>query len=160
MPTYLSASLHVHSHQKSILMMLVCLLIYIVALPVAGIVADKIGILKQIKIAAFLYVLFSYLCFAVLPTLNGIGCIVVLLLFAIIQAILNSPLPAFMIAQFNPMQRGKALAISYCLSLTLFGGLMPYLILTNGAYLNPGVPISICAVFTLIVTCFSREKLW
>ena len=160
MPTYLSASLHVHSHQKSILMMLVCLLIYIVALPVAGIVADKIGILKQIKIAAFLYVLFSYLCFAVLPTLNGIGCIVVLLLFAIIQAILNSPLPAFMIAQFNPMQRGKALAISYCLSLTLFGGLMPYLILTNGAYLNPGVPISICAVLTLIVTRFSRKKLW
>jgi len=83
--------------------------------------------------------------------LNAIGCITVLIIFAIIQAMLNSALPAFMITQFHPAQRGKALAISYSVSLTLFGGLMPYLILTRGLSVNPGIPISICAAFTLIV---------
>lgn len=158
MPTFLSSSVNVHSHQKSISITLVALLTYVLMLPLAGIVADKIGILKQIKIASFLYLLFSYICFTVLPGLTSMGCIVVLIFFAIIQATLNSALPAFMIAQFDSMQRGKALAISYNLSLTLFGGLMPYLILTNGMHINPGIPISICAALSLIVINYVRKK--
>ena len=158
MPTFLSSSLNVHSHQKSISITLVALLAYVLVLPLAGIVADKIGILKQIKMASFLYLLFSYACFTVLPGLTSIGCNVALIFFAIIQASFNSALPAFMIAQFDPMQRGKALAISYSLSLTLFGGLMPYLILTNGVHINPGIPISICAALSLIVLIYVRKK--
>ena len=158
MPTFLSASLNLHSHQKSILITLICLLIYILVLPLGGILADKIGVMKQVKISSFLYLLFSYVCFAMIPGLNGVGCVAVLILFSIIQAMLNSALPAFMIAQFHPTQRGKALAISYSISLTLFGGLMPYLILTNGGYFNPGIPISICAVLTLVVIHFGRSR--
>lgn len=106
--------------------------------------------------AALLYLLFSYVCFALLPVLNGVDSLTILILFAVIQALLNSALPAFIVTQFNPMQRGKALAISYNISLTLFGGLMPYLILTHGSYLNLGVPISICAALTLIIIHFGR----
>ena len=158
MPTFLSTSLNLHSHQKSILITLICLSTYILALPFGGILADKIGVLKQVKISSFLYLLFSYVCFAMIPSLNSIGCIAVLIFLAIIQAMLNSALPAFMITQFHPTQRGKALAISYSIGLTLFGGLMPYLILTNGDYINPGLPISICAVLTLGVIYFDRCK--
>ena len=154
MPTYLSASLNLHTHQNALLITLISLIIYIIALPLAGILADKIGIMKQIKIASCLYLLCSYGCFAMIPKLSGVGCMVVLLFFAMVQAILNSALPAFMMAQFDRAQRGSTLAISYMLSLTLFGGLMPYLILTNESYLNPGIPISICAIFTLMVIQF------
>ena len=158
MPTFLSTSLNIHTHQKSMLITLTCLLTYLILLPFGGMLADKIGVMKQVKISSFLYLLFSYECFALIPGLNGIGCIAVLILFAIIQATLNSALPAFMIAQFHPTQRGKALAISYSMSLTLFGWLMPYLILTSGGFFNPGLPISICAVLTLIVIHFCRCK--
>lgn len=156
LPTFLSVSLNIHSHQQSILITLICLLAYILVLPFAGMFADKIGIVKQIKTSSFLYLLFSYACFAMIPILNSIGCIAVLILFAVMQAMLNSALPAFMITKFQPEQRGKALAISYSISLTLFGGLMPYLILTNGGSLNPGLPISICALLTLVVIHFVR----
>ena len=158
MPTFLSASLNLHSHQQSILITLICLLTYILVLPFGGILADKIGVMKQIKISSILYLLFSYACFAMIPGLNSVGCVAILILFSIIQAMLNSALPAFMIAQFQPIQRGKALAISYSISLTLFGGLMPYLILTNGGHFNPGLPISICAVLTLVVIHLGETK--
>ena len=156
MPTFLSASFNFHSHQTSVLITLICLVSYIVALPLGGLLADKIGIVRQINIASLLYLLCSYACFSMIPVLNSGGCLTVLILFAIMQALLNSALPAFMVTQFDQMQRGKALAISYNISLTLFGGLMPYLILTNGSYLNPGIPISICAALTLIVIHFDR----
>ena len=156
MPTFLSGSLNLHTHQTAVLITLISLIIYIIGLPLGGLLADKIGVMRQIKISCVLYLLFAYVCFAMLPSLNSLGCLTVLIFFAVIQALLNSVLPAFMVTQFDQMQRGKALAISYNISLTLFGGLMPYLILTNGIHLNPGVPISICAVLTLIVMHMGR----
>jgi len=159
MPTFLSASLNLHSHQTSVLITLISMLIYVLALPLGGLLADIIGVAKQIKMSSLLYLLFACACFAMLPGLNGVGCLTVLVFFAIIQSLLNSALPAFMVTQFDQMQRGKALAISYNISLTLFGGLMPYMILTNGTHLNPGVPISICAALTLIVMYWGRVRL-
>jgi MHS family proline/betaine transporter-like MFS transporter len=125
MPTFLSSSLQLHTHQKSILITFICLVTYILALPLGGFLADKYGIMRQIKMASFLYLIFSYACFAMIPVVNGIGCIAILVFFAMIQAMLNSALPAFMVKQFQPAQRGKALAISYSMSLTIFGGLVP-----------------------------------
>lgn len=151
MPTFLSTLLNMHSHQQSMLITLISLLIYLTLLPFGGMLADKIGVTKQIKIASLFYLLFSYMIFDVLPQLNSTQCIIVLALFAIIQALLNSALPAFIVAQFQPKQRGKALAISYNVSLTLFAGLMPYLILSSRTSLNPGAPISICAALSLLV---------
>ena len=160
MPTFLSASLNLHSHQTSLVITLICLLIYIIILPFGGILADRIGVRKQIKMAAFFYLLLSYACFAMIPDLDSAGCLAVLVFFAMVQAMLNSALPAFMITQFDPVHRGKALAISYSISLTLFGGLMPYLILTHEGYLNPGIPISICAALTWVTLYFDGVKSW
>lgn len=156
MPTFLSTSLSLHSHQTSVLITLICLVIYVLALPLGGLLADTIGVVRQIKVSSLLYLIFAYGSFAMITGLNSLGCLMVLILFAVIQALLNSALPAFMVTQFDQMQRGKALAISYNISLTVFGGLMPYLILTNGIQLNPGVPISICAALTLMSMHMSR----
>ncbi|HAT8643595.1 MFS transporter [Legionella pneumophila] len=158
MPTYLSASLNLHSHQQSILITLITLLIYLSSLPLGGILADKIGVIRQIKISSILYLLFSYIVFAVIPHINSTSCIVVLILFAMIQALLNSALPAFIVLQFQPTQRGKALAISYNIGLTLFAGLMPYLFLTSENQLNPGISISICAALSWMLLYFKGKK--
>ena len=158
MPVTLSELLNRHSHQQAVFITLIILVFYFIALPLGGIMADKIGVLRQIKIASFLYLLFAYTCFAILDKINITSCIIVLTLFALIQAFLNSALPAFMIAQFPPNQRGKALAISYNISLTIFAGLMPYLILTSENYMNPGLPISICAILSILTTHFIRVK--
>lgn len=157
MPTFLSTLLNLHSHQQSILITLIALFTYLSALPFGGILADKIGVLRQIKIASALYLLFSYGIFAVIPQLEGFHCMMVLVLFAMIQALLNSALPAFIVIQFKLNQRGRALAISYNVSLTLFGGLMPYLIVTSGNHLNPGIPISVCAALSLLFLHFKGK---
>ncbi|STX39272.1 MFS transporter [Legionella feeleii] len=158
MPTFLSSLLKLHSHQQSILITLTALLIYLTFLPFGGMLADKIGIKRQIKIASLLYLIFSYMVFDAISQLTSINCTMVLIFFAIIQALLNSALPAFIVAQFQPNQRGQALAISYNISLTLFAGLMPYLILSTGNQLNPGIPISICAALSLLFINFKGKK--
>jgi MHS family proline/betaine transporter-like MFS transporter len=157
MPTFLTSLLNLHSHQQSILITLISLFIYLTLLPLGGLLADKIGVERQIKIASLLYLLFSYMVFATIPKLTSTNCIMVLVFFAIIQAFLNSALPAFIVAQFQPNQRGKALAMSYNISLTLFAGLMPYLILSSGSQFNPGIPISICAALSLIALHFKGK---
>lgn len=158
MPTFLSTSLNLYSHQQSLLITLSAILTYLVTLPLGGILADKFGVLRQIKISSLLYLLFSYVIFISLPLANSTFCIAALIFFAIIQALLNSALPTFMVTQFQLSQRGRALAISYNISLTIFGGLMPYLILTSENHLNPGIPISICAALSLIFLHFSGKK--
>ncbi|MFO2625240.1 MFS transporter [Legionella pneumophila serogroup 1] len=158
LPTLLSTFLALHTHHDAILMTLAALMIYLVALPLGGILADRIGILRQIKIAIILYLFFSYMTFNAIPALGLQGGMMILALFAIIQALLNSALPAFIVEQFEFNQRGKALGVSYNLSLALFGGLLPYIIATYNNHLNPGIPISICAVLCLICINFREVK--
>lgn len=158
MPTYLSTKLNLYSHQQSIQITMIAILTYLISLPFAGILADKFGVMRQIKIASVLYLVFSYSFFAVLPRVDSTFCIIALTFFAMIQSLLNAALPAFMVTQFRLSQRGRALAISYNLSLTLFGGLVPYLIITSETYLNPGIPISVCAVLCLGFIYFTEKK--
>ena len=158
MPTFLSTSLNLYSHQQSILITLIAILTYLITLPFAGILADKFGVMRQIKIASLLYLLFSYAIFTLLPRIDSTLCVVGLIFFAIIQALLNSALPAFIVTQFRLRQRGRALAISYNISLTVFGGVMPYLIVTSENHLNPGIPISICAALSLLFIHFTGKK--
>ncbi|MFT4058387.1 MAG: MFS transporter [Legionella sp.] len=158
MPTMLSTSLNLHSHQQALMITIIVLLVYIILLPFMGVLADKIGVERQIKIAALFYLLFSYMAFAVIAQMNSICCIVMLIFFAIIQALLNSALPVYMVSLFQLNQRGKALAISYNMSLTIFGGLMPYLIVTSKNQLNAGIPISMCAIVCLIFIHFKGKK--
>lgn len=158
LPTLLSTLLALHTHKDAILMTLAALILYVVALPLGGILADKIGILRQIKIAIILYLLFSYITFNATPALGLLGGMLILALFSIIQALLNSALPAFIVDQFEFNQRGKALGVSYNISLALFGGLLPYIIATYNNHLNPGIPITICAVLCLIFINFREVK--
>lgn len=156
MPTFLSSYLHVQTHQKSLLITLSCLLLYFISLPTFGALADKIGVEKQITLSTILYLMFSYMYFALITKFNDTGIFGVLIFFTLVQALLNSALPSFMVSKFPTVQRGKALAISYNTGLTLFGGLMPYLILTHGNSVNPGIIISVCALLTLYVLRFVR----
>ncbi|HHG8504994.1 TPA: MFS transporter [Legionella pneumophila] len=158
LPTFLSTLLALHTHQDAILMTSSSLILYLVALPLGGILADKIGITRQINIASILYLLFSYMTFNAISQLGLLGCMIILAFFSIIQALLNSALPAFIVDQFEFNQRGKALGVSYNLSLALFGGLLPYILATYNNYLNPGIPISICAVLSLIFINFKEVR--
>ncbi len=150
LPTILSSLLEIHTHQNAILITLSALILYLMCLPLCGLLADRIGVLRQIWIAAILYLLFSYMVFSAVPQLDFSRCIIALLFFSIIQALLNSALPAFIVSRFELNQRGKALGVSYNLSLALFGGWLPYVMTKFDNYLNPGIPISVCAILCLI----------
>ena len=157
MPTLLSSVLQSYTHQKSIWVTLVSLTVYFVTLPVFGALADKVGIIKQMSLAALLYLLFSYVCFDLINRLDVVVIFCSIIFFSLIQSLFNSALPAFMVSLFPAIHRGKALALSYNTSLALFGGLIPYVILSHGNYINPGIVISICALLTLFVLQFVRK---
>ncbi|HHF7368971.1 MFS transporter [Legionella waltersii] len=157
MPTLLSSVVQNQTHHKSLWVTLVALSVYFVCLPVFGALADRVGITKQITAASALYLLFSYICFEYISHFNYVVIFCSLILLALIQSLYNSALPAFMVSLFPAIHRGKALAISYNTSLSIFGGLMPYIILSHKNFINPGSVISICALLTLIVLRFVRE---
>lgn len=157
MPTLLSSVLKNYTHQQSVWITLVSLAVYFVTLPVFGALADRVGITKQIGFAALLYLIFSYVCFDLIKHLNVIVIFCSIVFFPLVQSLFNSALPAFMGSLFPAMHRGKALALSYNTSLALFGGLMPYVILSHGSYINPGMVISICALLTLFFLQFVRK---
>lgn len=79
MPTFLSTSLNLYSHKQSILITFIAILTYLSALPFAGILADKFGVMRQITMASLLYLSFSYVVFAVLPRVDSTFCIVALI---------------------------------------------------------------------------------
>ncbi|MFO3103582.1 MFS transporter [Legionella pneumophila serogroup 1] len=157
MPTFLSSVIQNQTHHKSLWVTLVALSVYFMCLPVFGALADRVGITKQITVASALYLLFSYICFEYISHFNYVVIFCSLILLALIQSLYNSALPAFMVSLFPAIHRGKALAISYNISLSIFGGLMPYIILSHKNFINPGSVISICALLTLIVLRFVRE---
>ncbi|BCA95222.1 proline/betaine transporter [Legionella antarctica] len=157
MPTLLSSVVQSYTHQKSVGVTLLSLLVYFVTLPVFGAMADKVGITRQMSFAALLYLLFSYVCFDWINRLNIEVIFCSIIFFSLIQSLFNSALPAFMVSLFPAMHRGKALALSYNTSLALFGGLMPYVILSHANYINPGIVISVCALLTLFVLQFVRK---
>lgn len=158
MPTWLSARLQVHSHTESLLMTLLPLLAYVIFLPAGGLLADRIGVEKQIKIASLLYLGFSGWFFAALPYLGQGAASLMLICYSGIQALLNSALPVYIVLGFQENERGKGLALSYNISLTLFGGLMPYLLLTSDSSINPGLLISVCSIFALLALFYPRRR--
>ncbi|HDV5709458.1 MFS transporter [Legionella pneumophila] len=157
MPTLLSSVIQNQTHHESVWVTLVALSVYFVCLPLSGSLADRVGITKQITTASALYLLFSYVCFDYISHFNYVVIFCSLILLALIQSLYNSALPAFMVSLFPAIHRGKALAISYNTSLSIFGGLMPYVILSHKSFMNPGIVISICAILTLVVLRFVRE---
>lgn len=158
MPTLLSSVIQKHTHQNSMWVTLIALTVYFVGLPLFGSLADRVGIAKQMTIASVLYLMFSYICFDYINHFNYVVIFCSLILLALIQSLYNSALPAFMVSLFPAIHRGKALAISYNASLSIFGGLMPYILLNHGRFINPGIIISICALLTLIVLRFVRGE--
>lgn len=157
MPTMLSAIIQSQSHHNALWLTLTALLIYFISLPLFGRLADKVGITKQLSIGSALYFFFAYGYFEFISKMNINLVFSSLILSALIQSLYNSALPAFMVSLFPKQVRGRALAIAYNSSLTIFGGLMPYAILTQGLYINLGEIISVFALITFILLRLMRE---
>lgn len=157
MPTLLSSFFKSHNHHDSIWVTLIILLVYFICLPLFGSLADRVGVKNQITFASALYLLFSYVCFDYVSQFNTGLIFLSLIILALIQALYNSALPAYMVSLFPENFRGKALAISYNISLTIFGGLMPYVILSHKSFINPGIVISIFALLTLVLLRSVKE---
>jgi MHS family proline/betaine transporter-like MFS transporter len=157
MPTMLSTVIQSQSHHNALWLTLIALIIYFISLPLFGRLADKIGIIKQLSIGSVLYFLFAYGCIEYISKVNVNLIFSALIFSALIQSLYNSALPAFMVSLFPEQVRGRALAIAYNSSLTIFGGLMPYVILTRGLFINPGVIISVFALMTFVFLRLMRK---
>ncbi|MFW7354606.1 MAG: MFS transporter [Brucella sp.] len=138
------------------------LVILVAAIPVMGLLSDKIG-RKPLLIgccaafAVLTYPLFSYMLSGVsLPTV-----ILIQLVFGFMIAMFSGPGPAAIAEIFPTHSRSTWMSTGYSLATSIFGGFAPFiatwLISTTGSPISPTYYLILAAIISAIVILTLRE---
>jgi MHS family proline/betaine transporter-like MFS transporter len=157
MPTYAIKQLNI-PESASFLGAMVTGLTVMIASPLAGKLCGRIGTLPVYGIAAGLIALTTYPMFMVLvarPTLSTL--LAVQAFVGILLGAILAPLPGILAAIFPTRTRGTGLALSYNVSVTIFGGFAPlivtWLIGVTGLKTSP-------SFYVLAASLISLAALW
>jgi len=163
MPTFAIRQLHMPQMLGFIATMLGGLLLTFGA-PVFGHLSDKIGRIPIMAGVCVLFALTAYPAFALLighPTLIGI--IVMVGWLSLLKAAYSGTLPALLAEIFPTQTRGSGIAISYNISVPIFGGFAPlisaWLIVATGSSLAPSIYLIFGALLSLVVLIAIRARL-
>jgi MHS family proline/betaine transporter-like MFS transporter len=121
---YLTKKLHLIS---SISLSTINLVFYSLFLIIMGFISDKISAKKIILVSSIIILITIYPALYILNTKTIVFGESVLLVYMILLAGLNGPLPAFISQLFPTEIRVTSLAIGYGTSLSIFGGITPLL---------------------------------
>jgi MHS family proline/betaine transporter-like MFS transporter len=126
----------------------------IALVPSFGAISDRYGRLSVMMPAAIVMLLISYPMFAWMtaaPTLQTLLCVQIVI--GIVAAAYMGPLPALMAELFPARMRTTGLAVSYSLSVAIFGGFAPFanvwLIQATGSNVAPGLYLMAAAAISL-----------
>lgn len=155
MPTYAIRQLHLPQSLGFTATMIDGLLLTFGA-PFFGHLSDRIGRVRLMVIVSLLFAVSAYPAFVVLvanPSLAGIVGIVCWL--SLLKAAYSGTLPALMAEQFPTATRGTGIALSYNISVPIFGGFAPaiatWLVATTGSPLAPSFYLIATSVLSLVV---------
>jgi MFS transporter, MHS family, proline/betaine transporter len=125
LPTYATARLHL-SPAVGYFATMVLAFLGVVLCPVAGHLADRIGLTRMMLPAAILMLLSFYPVFYLITTRPGLTTLLIGLIWeTLLQIAYMSALPAVMAGIFPARTRVTGLSLSYNLGVTLFGGFAP-----------------------------------
>jgi len=162
MPTYISKVLQyplwVGMSFNSVL-----LIIFMIAIPFAGMLADRIGRRPVMLIATAGFILFSYPLFYLMSTVKTAGVLFfVMLVLALLQALLCGGATVYIPEIFPTHVRCSAIGIGYNFAVAAFGGTAPFvatwLISATGNQLAPIFYLIAGSVLTFLVVLFMAKE--
>ena len=158
MPTYAIRQLHLPQSLGFIATLIGGLLLTFGA-PLFGHVSDRVGRIRVMVVVCVLFAVSAYPAFVLLlanPSLAGIVGIVCWL--SLLKAAYSGTLPALMAELFPTATRSTGIAVSYNISVPIFGGFAPliaaWLITATGSQLAPSfylIATSLLSLLTLVV---------
>jgi MHS family proline/betaine transporter-like MFS transporter len=163
MPTYAIKQLHLPQVLGFIATLIGGILLTFGA-PFFGHLSDRIGRVKVMAFVALLFAVSAYPAFVLLiahPSLAGIIGIVCWL--SILKAAYSGALPALMAELFPTATRSTGIAVSYNISVPIFGGFAPFiaawLITTTGSPLAPSFYLIAGSLVSLIALGIIRARI-
>lgn len=138
------------------------LLVITVAIPLMGLISDRVGRKPLILISVLSFLVLSYPLFSALLTYANVTiAILVQVIFALMLATFSGPGPAAIAELFPTDGRSTWMSTAYSLSVAIFGGFAPYiatlLISSTGSPLAPTFYLIGAAVVSTIAVLSLRE---
>jgi MHS family proline/betaine transporter-like MFS transporter len=137
-------------------------LFMLVLIPVSGHLADRIGRNRMIICGCVLLIVMAFPCFMLLHTGQVGFLFAALLTLTLAQLFFEGAMPATLTSLFGARVRYSALAISYNIAVSLFGGTAPlintWLISTTGNQMVPAWYLIAGAVVGLISILFVKDS--
>jgi MHS family proline/betaine transporter-like MFS transporter len=162
LPTYAITQLHM-SPAVAYFATMVLAALGIVLCPVAGHLADQVGLTRMMLPAAVLMLLTFYPVFRLIVTHPGLTTLLVGLIWeTLLQIAYIAALPAVMACIFPARTRVTGLSLSYNLGVTVFGGFAPAIFtwLTAVTHDNaaPGFYLTATAVITIVAIVMVNRR--
>jgi MHS family proline/betaine transporter-like MFS transporter len=143
-----------------------CLLIfiYMIVVPFAGILVDKIGDRKMLMIGSLGMLLFSMPFIYALKSSNLSSVIFAIVIAGVFIGIYQSAVPAFSARAFPVSIRASGVSLSYNLPAILFGGTAPMIVTyivnaTGGSFTQVGFYLAFGCFFAFISSFFSKVNI-
>ncbi|MCJ7957002.1 MAG: MFS transporter [Pseudomonas sp.] len=160
-PGYLTNELGYSASFGSVLGM-VGTLSMLLLVPFSGLLADRVGRKRLIALGCILLIVFSIPAFTMLQTHNVVLVYVAVLGLLVAQLLFEGAMGATLVSLFKAPVRFSALALSYNLSVSLFGGTAPlvntWLIGQTGNTMIPAYYLIGAAVVGLIAILMTEDR--
>jgi MFS family permease len=152
MPSYLTSAQHM-TLQNSYLLTVLTGVTAVIVMPFAGALSDRIGRKPVILTGTIAVVVLSYPLFALLEV-NMVWASISLIVAGTCIGVVGGPVPALLAERFPTRNRATGVAVSYSLSVAVFGGTAPFIInWLSSATADPrsaAYYTAICGVISLI----------
>lgn len=152
MPSFLSASYGM-TFVKAYLLALVTGLVAGLAMPFFGALSDRVGRWSVLFAGTIGVVLLSYPLYWMIG-LGFEGGLVALIVAGVLIGVVGGPMPAFLSERFPTRHRATGVSLTYALSVAVFGGTAPYIMLwlsdVTGDSLSAAYYTVGCGVVSLI----------
>jgi MFS transporter, MHS family, proline/betaine transporter len=160
MPNYLSGTLG-YDTTHSLALNVITMLVMLIAIPFVGKLSDRIGRRPVLAAACLGYVLLSLPALWLLQR-GSLGAIFAgLLMLGLCQTLFLGTTPSSLPAMFPTAIRASAMAISYNVSASLFGGTSPlvaeWLVKTTGNDYMPALYAMLAGLIGLVAVALMRE---
>jgi MFS family permease len=126
MPTFLSSSYGM-SFAEAYFLALITGAIGAASMPVFGALSDRVGRKPVLLAGSIGVVVLSYPLYKLMAT-GFAGGLVALVIAGVLIGVVGGPMPAFLSERFRTRNRATGVAVTYALSVAVFGGTAPYII--------------------------------
>jgi MFS transporter, MHS family, proline/betaine transporter len=148
------------SASNSLFFTALCLVLFVLSLPLFGLLSDKVGHDKALKGACLALLIFSLPAFHLLTSSNDILLFLGLLVLALLAAAMSAPAYTYAVYNFSPILRYSGISFSWNVGSALFSGTTPAI----AAYLAKKVSLEAPAFYIMftaalfLVACLIDQR--